>query len=162
MSQKEQSYREVLRSILGMIEGEEDFIAVLSTISCELYHAFPHWNWVGFYRRVDANTLKVGPYQGGHGCLVIHISRGVCGACVREKAVQIVPDVHDVPNHIACSHETRSEIVLPILDEGREVVAVLDIDSTEPDAFDEVDQRYLEKISGWIRPLFPGFTHNSK
>jgi L-methionine (R)-S-oxide reductase len=162
MKHKEQIYQATLQAIRSMIDGEDDLIAVLSTVSCELFQAFPYWNWVGFYRRVDPDTLKVGPYQGGHGCLTIDNGRGVCGACVREKAVQIVPDVHAVPHHIACSSETRSEIVLPVLDKAGEVVAVLDIDSTEPDAFDGVDQRYLEKIIGWIRPLFPGFTHNSK
>ena len=151
---KEKTYVEILRSIEALIEGEDDLIAVLSTVSCELYHAFDYWNWVGFYRRVDERTLKVGPYQGGHGCLTIDMNRGVCGACVREKSVQLVPDVHKVPHHIACSSETRSEIVLPVMDDSGEVVAVLDIDSTEENTFDEVDQKYLEEIVSWVQPLF--------
>ena len=73
--EKKKHYEEVLGSIKNMIEGEDDLMAVLSTISCELYHAFEHWNWVGFYRRTDPRTLKVGPYQGGHGCLTIDIDR---------------------------------------------------------------------------------------
>lgn len=151
---KEKTYVEILRSTEALIDGEDDLIAVLSTVSCELFQAFEHWNWVGFYRRVDEQTLKVGPYQGGHGCLTIDINRGVCGACVREKAVQLVPDVHKVPHHIACSSETRSEIVLPVMDDSGEVVAVLDIDSTEENTFDEVDQKYLEEIVRWVQPLF--------
>ena len=151
---KEKQYQIVLSTIKALIEGEKDLIAVLSTVSCELYQAFEHWNWVGFYRRVDAETLKVGPYQGGHGCLTIDIHRGVCGACVREKAVQLVPNVHQVPHHIACSSETCSEIVLPVLGENGEVVAVLDIDSTSVNAFDEEDQKYLEQVVNWLQPLF--------
>ncbi len=151
---KEKQYQMVLPRIQALIDGEQDLIAVLSTVFCELYHTFEHWNWVGFYRRVDEQTLKVGPYQGGHGCLTIDINRGVCGACVREKSVQLVPDVHAVPHHIACSSETRSEIVLPVMDETGEVVAVLDIDSTEENTFDEVDQKYLEEIVSWVQPLF--------
>ena len=156
MQSKEQTYQQTLQAIRSLIDGEDDLISVISTVSCELFHAFPHWNWVGFYRRVDAETLKVGPYQGSHGCLTIHIHRGVCGACVREKAVQLVSDVTQFPGHIACSSETRSEIVLPVCNDAGEVVAVLDIDSVEPEAFDEVDQRYLEVVVGWIRPLFNG------
>ena len=151
---KEKQYQMVLPRIQALIDGEQDLIAVLSTVSCELYHTFEHWNWVGFYRRVEEQTLKVGPYQGGHGCLTIDINRGVCGACVREKSVQLVPDVHAVPHHIACSSETRSEIVLPVIDDSGEVVAVLDIDSTEENTFDEVDQKYLEEIVRWVQPLF--------
>jgi L-methionine (R)-S-oxide reductase len=151
---KEKQYQIVLSTIKALIEGEKDLIAVLSTVSCELYQAFEHWNWVGFYRRVNAETLKVGPYQGGHGCLTIDIHRGVCGACVREKAVQLVPDVHQVPHHIACSSETCSEIVLPVLDASGEVVAVLDIDSTSVNAFDEVDQKYLEQVVNRVQLLF--------
>ena len=151
---KEKTYDEILRSIEALIDGEDDLISALSPVSCELYQAFDHWNWVGFYRRINEQTLKVGPYQGGHGCLTIDINRGVCGACVREKAVQLVPDVHAVPHHIACSSETRSEIVLPVMDDSGEVVAVLDIDSTEENTFDEVDQKYLEEIVRWVQPLF--------
>ena len=151
---KEKQYEAILSRIKSLIEGEQDLISVLSTVSCELYQVFEHWNWVGFYRRVDAETLKVGPYQGGHGCLTIDINRGVCGACVREKKVQLVPDVHNVPHHIACSSETCSEIVLPVIDSAGEVVAVLDIDSTEVNAFEKVDQKYLEQVVSWVQPLF--------
>ena len=144
---KEDIYVEVLHNIESLIEGETDLIAVMSTISCELYHAFERFNWVGFYRRVDEKTLKVGPYQGAHGCLTIDIERGVCGKCVREGETQIENDVSVMPHHIACSNDTKSEMVVPIKDNEHNVRAVLDIDSTEVNSFDEVDQKYLKKMS---------------
>ena len=152
--EKLKRYEKTLLSVEKMIDGEEDLTTVLSTVSCELYHAFDHWNWVGFYRRVDERTLKVGPYQGGHGCLTIDMDRGVCGACLREKSIIIVKDVSTVNDHIACSSETKSEIVLPIIDNSGTVLAVFDLDSTEFGAFDETDKEYLSKIVDWIRPVY--------
>ena len=152
--EKTKRYEKTLPSIGTMIDGEEDLTTVLSTISCELYHAFEHWNWVGFYRRVDQRTLKVGPYQGGHGCLTIDMDRGVCGACLREKSIIIIKDVSTVNDHIACSSETKSEIVLPIIDNSGTVLAVFDLDSTEIGAFDETDKQYLSKVVDWIRPVY--------
>ena len=102
MSMKEETYKKALQAIEAVIEGETDLISVMSTISCELYHAFEYFNWVGFYRRVDEDTLKVGPYQGTHGCVTIDIQRGVCGKCVREADIQIENDVSQKPYHIAC------------------------------------------------------------
>ena len=147
---KENAYVEVLRNIESLIEGEMDLISVMSTISCELYHAFEHFSWVGFYRRVDEKTLKVGPYQGTHGCLTIDIEKGVCGKCVREGEIQIENDVNAIHHHIACSDDTRSEIVIPIKDNENNVRAVLDIDSTEMNSFDEVDQKNLRKICEYV------------
>ena len=152
--EKEARYEKTLPSIEAMIKGEEDLVTVLSTISCELYHAFEHWNWVGFYRRANDRTLKVGPYQGGHGCLTIDMDRGVCGACLREKSIIIIKDVSTVDDHIACSSETKSEIVLPIIGNSGTVLAVFDLDSTEIGAFDETDEQYLSKVVDWIRPVY--------
>lgn len=143
-------YEKTLQSIEALIDGEEDRIAVMSTISCEIFHAFEHYNWVGFYRRTDERTLKVGPYQGGHGCLTIDRDRGVCGACFREAEIQLENDVEKAASHIACSSETKAEIVLPVLDEKGEVVAVLDIDSLELDVFDQVDVEALKKVCEWV------------
>jgi L-methionine (R)-S-oxide reductase len=156
--QKEALYKELLPSIEAMIEGEEDLITILSSITCELYHAFDHWNWVGFYRRVDERTLKVGPYQGTHGCLTIDVGQGVCGACVRENSTQLIKDVSKVDDHIACSSDTKSEIVLPIMGESGTVLAVLDLDSTALGAFDEMDKEYLSKVVDWIRPLYDRYS----
>lgn len=147
---KENTYVEVLQNIESLIEGEMDLVAVMSTISCELYHAFEYFNWVGFYRRVDEKTLKVGPYQGTHGCLTIDIEKGVCGKCAREGEIQIENDVSSIPHHIACSIDTKSEMVIPIKDNENNVRAVLDIDSTEINSFDEVDQKYLKKICEYL------------
>lgn len=151
---KEDQYKNVLQTIESLIEGEADLISVMSTISCELYHAFDQFNWVGFYRLVDATTLKVGPYQGGHGCLSIDISRGVCGKCVRKNSIQVENNVSELVHHIACSSETEAEIVLPIGDRNDNVKVVLDIDSTTSGIFDEVDVKYLKKICTHVSERF--------
>ena len=143
---KSSKYDELMQHISVLIEGEDDIISIMSTIACEIYRAFDSFHWVGFYRLVDERTLKVGPYQGGHGCLTIDIDRGVCGRCVREKQIQIENDVNAVPHHIACSPESKSEIVLPVCDRAGELRAVLDIDSTERDSFDQIDADNLSAI----------------
>ena len=147
---KDNTYIEVLKNIESLIEGEMDLVAVMSTISCELYHAFEHFIWVGFYRRIDEKTLKVGPYQGTHGCLTIPIEKGVCGKCAREGVTQIENDVSSISHHIACSNDTKSEMVVPIKDSENNVRAVLDIDSIVINSFDEVDKKYLKKICEFI------------
>jgi GAF domain-containing protein len=138
-------WRDVAARIAALIEGETDTIAKMATIACELRHAFDRFHWVGFYRVVAPELLKIGPYQGGHGCLTIPFSRGVCGACARAGKTVVVPDVHAFADHIACSASTRSEIVVPVFERG-ELIAVLDIDSDEPDAFSQADARALEAI----------------
>ena len=138
-------YSEVAKSIAAICEGETDAIAKMATISCELFHAMEGFDWVGFYRVVEPNLLKVGPYQGGHGCLVIPFAKGVCGACARTQETQIVPDVNAFPGHIACSSSTQSEIVLPVFEDDK-LIAVFDVDSNKPDDFDEADEVALEGI----------------
>lgn len=138
-------YNEVTKSIAALCEGETDSITKMATISCELFHAMKGFDWVGFYRVVEPGLLKVGPYQGGHGCLVIPFEKGVCGACAREEKTQLVPDVNAFPGHIACSSATQSEIVLPVFEDGK-LIAVLDVDSNTPDDFDENDKTALEAI----------------
>ena len=103
MNNKEQQYQETLRRIDALCDGESDRISLMATISCELFHTFGHFDWVGFYRNVGNETLKVGPYQGGHGCLVIPFSKGVCGAAARTREVQNIADVNAIEDHIACS-----------------------------------------------------------
>ncbi len=105
---------------------------------------------VGFYHNMGDGVLKIGPYQGGHGCLTIPFERGVCGKCAREQAVQNVPDVLAVADHIACSSTTRSEIVLPIVDASGEIIAVLDIDSDAPNAFREQDETFLQQVCAMV------------
>jgi GAF domain-containing protein len=133
--------------ILALVEGEEDEIAKMATIACELYQGFERFHWVGFYRVVAPRLLKIGPYQGGHGCLTIPFSRGVCGACARAQATIIVPDVDAFPDHIACSSSTRSELVAPVFRQGR-LIGVLDLDSDYPDAFSDADRNAVENLLG--------------
>ena len=111
---KSETYSATAQTIAALIEGESDEISKMATISCELFHAFDHFDWVGFYRNVGNDTLKIGPYQGSHGCLVIPFSKGVCGACATSAKTLIVGDVEKFENHIACSSTTKSEIVLPV------------------------------------------------
>jgi GAF domain-containing protein len=125
---------------------EDDWVAAMATVACELHHTFDHYDWTGFYRVVADDLLKVGPYQGGHGCLSIPFDRGVCGAAARERRTQLVPDVEDVPSHIACSSSTRSEIVVPVITAQGCLLAVLDVDSDRPDAFDDTDREHLEAL----------------
>jgi L-methionine (R)-S-oxide reductase len=152
--EKRQSYQQTSQRIRTLISGESDEIAVLATVVAELHLAFPHFHWVGFYRVVSPGLLKVGPYQGGHGCLTLSFDRGVCGRCARERSTQIVADVSQLPYHIACSTTTRSEIVVPLLDSSGEVRAVLDIDSDLPNAFDTVDQVALEILAAEISAVY--------
>jgi len=143
---KQESYDAVLRNIRALIAGETDPIALMATVVCELHHGMAHFDWTGFYRVVEPGLLKVGPYQGGHGCLQIAFERGVCGAAARSCQTQLVPDVHAFPGHIACSSSTRSEIVVPVLSPAGDLVAVLDVDSDQPDSFDDVDRMNLEVV----------------
>jgi len=130
-------------SILALTEGETDTVALMATVVCELHHHHPLADWTGFYRVVAPQMLKIGPYQGGHGCLVIPFSRGVCGACARTGAVLNVPDVEDFPDHIACSSTTRSELVLPVWNGSGQLLGVLDLDSNTQAAFTAEDEAWL-------------------
>ncbi len=146
MNSKEQRYKDVFNRIEALLAGVSDEVACLSTITCELFHAFEGFQWVGFYRVTAPRELTVGPYQGGHGCLKISFDRGVCGAAARTKQVQLVSDVNAVTDHIACSTATQSEIVLPVVDINGDLRAVLDVDSDELAHFDAVDQCHLLKV----------------
>mgnify|MGYP001005087656 CR=1 FL=1 len=132
--------------IRALTRGETDEVALMATLACEIHHADDRFDWTGFYRVVGPDLLKIGPYQGGHGCLVIPFSRGVCGAAARTGKVQIVPDVDAFPGHIACASSTRSEIVLPVFGKGGRLIGVLDIDSDRPAAFTREDAARLAAI----------------
>ena len=147
----QEQYDRLFETLDLLCEGETDHIALMATIVCELHRTFERFDWVGFYRNVGGEVLKIGPYQGAHGCLTIDLSRGICGRCAREKAVQNVPDVAAEQDHIACSASTKSELVIPILDAAGELIAVLDIDSNTPAAFDEIDQENLQRIGEYFR-----------
>ena len=144
-------YDEVAKRLAALTEGEDDPIALMATLVCEVHHADDRFDWTGIYRVVAPELLKIGPYQGGHGCLVIPFSRGVCGAAARTGEVQLVDDVDAFPGHIACSSSTRSEIVLPFHDGAGRLMGVLDIDSDRPAAFDEAD---AEGLAALLRQTF--------
>ncbi|WP_122074613.1 GAF domain-containing protein [Pseudophaeobacter sp. EL27] len=139
-------YDALSKTIAALTEGEDDAVALMATVACELHHSDDRFDWTGFYRVVDTELLKIGPYQGGHGCLQIPFSRGVCGAAARTGEAQLVADVEAFPGHIACASSTRSELVIPVRNAGGQVIAVLDIDSDQPDAFTLEDQRQLTAI----------------
>ncbi len=139
-------YHALAQSIAALTEGESDRIALMATVVCEVHHADERFDWTGFYRVVGPELLKIGPYQGGHGCLTIPFSRGVCGAAARTGQVQLVPDVDAILDHIACASSTCSELVLPVHDAGGDLIAVFDIDSDQPDAFTQTDADQLATI----------------
>lgn len=143
-------YPTLAATIDSLTHGETDQITLMATIACEVYHADARFDWVGFYRVTAPETLKIGPYQGGHGCLVIPFSRGVCGACARSRAPQLVADLNAFPDHIACSSSTLSELVLPVFDAEGALIAVFDIDSDQADAFTETDVQELTKILAYV------------
>ena len=139
-------YQSLARTIDSLTEGETDAVALMATVACEVHHSDDRFDWTGFYRVVGPELLKIGPYQGGHGCLVIPFGRGVCGAAARTGEVQLIADVEAFPGHIACASSTRSEIVLPVRNRAGEIIAVFDIDSDLPAAFTEADAAGLGAI----------------
>lgn len=139
-------YPTLSKTIAALTEGETDVVALMATLACEIHHADERFHWTGFYRVVAPELLKIGPYQGGHGCLAIPFSRGVCGAAARTGKTQLVPDVEAFPGHIACSSSTRSELVIPVHDGAGRLLGVLDIDSDLPDAFTQADADALTAI----------------
>jgi L-methionine (R)-S-oxide reductase len=139
-------YPTLAQTIASLTEGESDAVALMATVACEVHQVDDRFDWTGFYRVVAPELMKIGPYQGGHGCLVIPFSRGVCGAAARTGQVQLVPDVEAFPGHIACAASTRSELVLPVWNGAGRLLGVLDIDSDQPDAFTQADADALAAI----------------
>jgi L-methionine (R)-S-oxide reductase len=145
---------DITDAIRALTQGETDSVALMATVVCEIHHAHPFADWTGFYRVTGPELLKIGPYQGGHGCLVIPFSRGVCGAAARTGQVQNVPDVEAFPDHIACSSSTKSELVLPVWNGKGALLGVLDLDSDMPAAFTKADE-------DWLVPLLAEVFHNA-
>ena len=139
-------YDTLAKTIAALTEGETDTVALMATLACEIHHADARFDWTGFYRVTAPGLLKIGPYQGGHGCLVIPFDKGVCGAAARTGAAQLVDDVDAFPGHIACAASTRSELVLPVRNGGGDLLGVLDIDSDRPAAFTPGDRDALQAI----------------
>lgn len=143
LGSKEEQYRSLIPQIKGLLTGEDDLIANLANTAAALKEQF-NWLWVGFYI-VKNDELVLGPFQGPVACTRIKKGRGVCGSSWAQAQTLIVDDVEKFPGHIACSSSSKSEIVIPIFKEN-EVVAVLDVDSSELAMFNEVDKIYLEQI----------------
>jgi GAF domain-containing protein len=131
------------KQIASLVESESDTIANMANVAAMIHTTFGFW-WTGFYR-VVGEELVLGPFQGPLACSRIKYGRGVCGTTWKEQTTQVVPDVELFPGHIACSSLARSEIVVPVW-QGKEIVAVLDIDSENLATFDDVDKKWLEKI----------------
>ena len=140
---KEETYKSLLPQIRELTRNERDLIADLANISAVLKQAFGFF-WVGFYL-IKESELVLGPFQGPVACTRIPLGKGVCGTAWKERRTIIVPDVEQFPGHIACSSESKSEIVVPLFNKG-EIIGVLDIDSDQLNTFDETDAKYLEKI----------------
>jgi GAF domain-containing protein len=148
-------YKQVTQEIEATLKDETDLLAAMATVVCLLHQTFDSYFWTGFYRRVGPDELLIGPYQGTLGCLHISFDRGVCGACASSQQTVIVPDVHQFPGHIACDPNSKSEIVVPVFDQAGHLIAVLDVDSDQYNAFDEIDQRCLEGIVSLLARFEP-------
>lgn len=140
---KEEKYISILPQAKALVEGEQDMIANMANLSALIHRTFGFW-WTGFYR-VSGRELVLGPFQGPLACTRIPFGRGVCGSAWKAGETIVVPDVEQFPGHIACSSESRSEIVVPVRRDG-EITAVLDIDSRSLSCFDDTDRKYLELI----------------
>lgn len=142
-------YRRLADQLAELFVDNRDPVARMATISALLHHKMPHFFWTGFYRLLD-DALVVGPYQGPLACAVLDGPEGVCWAGVTSEATVIVPDVHAFAGHVACDARSRSEIVVPVRDGNGAIVAVLDVDSDQPDAFGDVDREGLEAIVAMV------------
>ncbi|MDE5788176.1 MAG: GAF domain-containing protein [Bacteroidaceae bacterium] len=147
---KTDKYATLLPQIRSVVAGEPDLIARMANVCAMLHETFSWW-WTGFYRVADDNELVLGPFQGPLACTRIRRGRGVCGTAWQNERTLVVPDVDRFPGHIACSAASRSEIVVPVRDDSGRIIAVLDIDSTKPAAFDDADREWLEKIVALLR-----------
>jgi L-methionine (R)-S-oxide reductase len=147
--EKSRAYAELDGHVRAVLEGVDDPITAMATVSCLVHHAFGHL-WTGFYRVVSPGLLRVGPYQGTLGCLEIPFGKGVCGTAAAEERAVIVTDVSVFPGHIACDGRSRSEIVLPVKDRNGTLVGVFDVDSDRVSTFDEADEAGLAQILHWF------------
>ena len=139
-------YDDLHQRLTALCAGEFDPIALMATVACEVHHTLSQADWTGFYRVVAPGLLKIGPYQGGHGCLTIPFDRGVCGAAARTGRAQRVDDVLRFPGHIACAASTQSELVLPVWNRRGTLLGVFDLDSDQPAAFSDTDEAALGAI----------------
>ena len=139
-------YKEALDRIFELCKGETDSVSLMATVVCEIHNSDDRFDWTGFYRVASPKLLKIGPYQGQHGCLIIPFSKGVCGTAASTGKIQIVPNVANYSNHIACSSSTKSELVIPVWNKRNQLIGVFDIDSDLEDAFSTYDAEEIGKI----------------
>ena len=139
-------YRELAAQYTALIDGERDAIANAANLSALIYETVPDLNWAGFYFLRSERELVLGPFQGKVACVRIAVGKGVCGSAVAEKRSILVPDVHAFPGHIACDSASRSELVVPLRQDGK-IVGVLDLDSPSPSLFDAEDQAGFEALA---------------
>ena len=145
-----EAYAELRNQAGYVLEGIDDPIAGMATMATLIHQGFGHL-WTGFYRVVEkGNLLRVGPYQGTLGCLEIPFGKGVCGTAAAEQRTLIVDDVGSFPGHITCDARSKSEIVVPVFDRSGDLIAVLDIDSDKPAAFNDHDRAGLEDMMKWF------------
>ncbi|UCE39760.1 MAG: GAF domain-containing protein [Candidatus Aminicenantes bacterium] len=144
-------YERIYTQLEDLIRNTGNIISLMATVAALLHHKMPHFFWTGFYI-LDENDLIVGPYQGPLACQVLEKNKGVCWAGIIRRSTVVVPDVHKFPGHIACDSRSKSEIVIPLLDQNNQPWAVLDVDSQKHDAFTEIDKQWLEKIVRLIPP----------
>ena len=151
-SEKEEKYKLLVSQITSLIDGEKDMIAVMSNVAAAIHQTMGFW-WTGFYRVID-NELVLGPFQGPVACMHIPYGKGVCGTAWQRAETVVVPDVEQFPGHIACSSESKSEIVVPVFAGNGNVMAVLDIDSEHLATFDDADRQYLEEVCKLLSQRF--------
>ena len=144
-------YARLEAQLVDLFARNRDPIARMATMTALLHHKMPHYFWTGFYRLIDGK-LVVGPYQGPLACAILDGPDGVCWAAVHRGETVVVPDVHAFPGHVACDSRSRSEIVVPVRDQAGQVTAVLDVDSTTPDAFTDTDATALSRLTPLIHP----------
>ena len=143
--------RNVIEKIASICAGEDDALTLMAVIAAELYQSVAGCAWVGFYRVVAPVVLKLGPFQGRHGCVMIPFDKGVCGAVARNWQTRIIDDVHQFYGHIACAASTQSELVIPVFDRSQNLVAVLDIDLDQPAFF---SQELVAQLETFLAKLF--------
>lgn len=151
--EKAERYRQLCDAAAALTYGENDSVANMANMAALIWEMVPDLNWAGFYRMGDSahgsKELVLGPFVGRPACIRIPLDKGVCGAAAREGATQVVDDVHLFPDHIACDAESRSELVVPVMQDGQ-VVAVIDLDSPKPSRFDEEDARGIEQLAALL------------
>lgn len=149
---KAEIYRQAEAEIASLVADLKDPIAAMASFVAVVHRRLDYVSWTGFYRVVEPELLRIGPYQGPVGCLEIPFGQGVCGTAARRERSLIVEEVHAFDGHIACDPDARSEIVVPVFDSRGSLVAILDLDSTSPAAFDDADRRGLERLAALLTP----------